>query len=271
VYEAESSAALGFGFRCGFLGLLHMEIVRERLEREFGLSLISTTPTVSYRAFDPGGQGHEIHNPAQWEGGFDRVEEPVVKVIVFVPERFVGAVFDLCQGRMGVQKEFQYVGKDRIMLEYEMPLGEIVWDFYDKLKSLTKGYASMDYEPVGFKPADLVKLDILINGEPVDALSLIVHREKAYPKGRQVVDGLRDLIPRQLYEVVTQAAIGGKIVARQTVKALRKDVLAKCYGGDVTRKRKLLEKQKEGKKRMKQVGRVEIPQEAFLSVMKVVD
>jgi GTP-binding protein LepA len=235
-FEPESSAALGFGFRCGFLGLLHMEIIRERLEREFGLSLISTTPTVSYKATSRKGSIRMIHNPAGWEGGYEKVEEPFVR---------------------------------KIMLQYEMPLGEIIWDFYDKLKSISRGYASMDYEPTGYREADLVKLDILINGDPVDALSLIVHRDKAYRKGRQMVDGLKEIIPRQLYEVVIQAAIGGRALARQTVKAMRKDVIAKLYGGDVTRKRKLLEKQKEGKKRMKQVGKVEIPQEAFLTVMKV--
>ena len=269
VFEPESSAALGYGFRCGFLGLLHMEIISERLEREFGLSLISTTPTVNYRATDKKGRLHLIHNPAEWEGGYEKVEEPFVNVMLFVPEKYVGSVMELCQSRMGVQKEFNYFGKERIMLQYEMPLGEIIWDFYDRLKSISRGYASMDYEPTGFKEADLVKLDILINGDPVDALSLIIHREEAYQKGRQLVDSLKEIIPRQLYEVIIQAAIGGRVLARQSIKALRKDVIAKLYGGDVTRKRKLLDKQKEGKKRMKQVGKVEIPQEAFLSVMKV--
>ena len=268
VYDPESSIALGFGFRCGFLGLLHMEIVRERLEREFNLSLISTTPTVRFRATDRTGAQVSVSSPADWSPDFESVEEPTVKVIIFVPDQFVGPVLELCQSRMGTQLEFQYVGKDRIMLEYEMPLSEILWDFYDKLKSFTRGYASMDYEPMSHREADLVKLDILINGEAVDALSLIVHREKAYYRGRQVVDTLKELIPRQMFEVVIQAAIGGKILARQSVRAMRKDVTAKCYGGDITRKRKLLEKQKEGKKRMKQVGKVEIPQEAFLSVMK---
>ena len=268
-YTPESSIALGFGFRCGFLGLLHMEIIRERLEREFGLSLISTTPTVRFRATDRKGNQVLVNSPADWAPDFQAVEEPTVKVIIFVPDQFIGPVLELCQSRMGTQLEFQYVGKDRIMVEYEMPLSEILWDFYDKLKSFTRGYASMDYEPMGHREADLVKLDILINGESVDALSLIVHRGKAYYRGRQVVDSLKELIPRQMFEVVIQAAIGGKILARQTVRAMRKDVTAKCYGGDITRKRKLLEKQKEGKKRMKQVGKVEIPQEAFLSVMKV--
>lgn len=268
VYEPESSAALGFGFRCGFLGLLHMEIIRERLEREFGLSLINTTPTVSYLARDQKGREKLIRNPSEWDSRYVRIEEPYVKVVVFVPDAFVGPVLDLCQQRMGIQKEFTYIGRDRVMLVYEMPLSEILWDFYDRLKSMTKGYASMDYEPLGLREADLVKLDILINKEPVDALSLIVHREKSYYKGRQAVDSLREVIPRQMFEVAIQAAIGGKVIARESVKALRKDVTAKCYGGDITRKRKLLEKQREGKKRMKRVGKVDIPQEAFLSVMK---
>lgn len=268
VYEPESSTALGFGFRCGYLGLLHMEIVQERLEREFNLSLISTTPTVRYRITDVKGEVRMIHNPAEWVDRFGMIEEPYVKVIIFVPEKFLGGVLDLCQSRMGEQKSFNYVGKDRIVVEYEMPLSEILWDFYDRLKSITKGYASMDYEPVGYREADLAKLDILINSEPVDALSLIVHKDKAYYRGKLVVESLKEVIPRQMFQIAIQAAIGGKIVARETVKAMRKDVLAKCYGGDITRKRKLLEKQKEGKKRMKQVGKVEIPQEAFLSVLK---
>jgi GTP-binding protein LepA len=270
-YEPESSIALGFGFRCGFLGLLHMEIVRERLEREFNLSLISTTPTVRFKATDKTGKQVMINSPSEWSPDFENVVEPTVKVVIFVPEQFVGPVMELCQSRMGTQLAFQYVGKDRIMVEYDMPLSEILWDFYDKLKSSTRGYASMDYEPLGHRDADLVKLDILINGESVDALSLIVHRDKAYYRGRQVVDALKELIPRQMFVVVIQAAVGGKILARQTVRAMRKDVTAKCYGGDISRKRKLLDKQKEGKKRMKQVGKVEIPQEAFLSVMKVSD
>jgi GTP-binding protein LepA len=268
VYEPESSAALGFGFRCGFLGLLHMEIIRERLEREYDLSLINTTPTVSYRARDHKGNEKTIHNPSEWDSKLKHLEEPYVKVTIFVPDKFVGHVLDLCQQKMGAQKKFNYIGKDRVMLVYEMPLGEILWDFYDRLKSLTKGYASMDYEPIGMREADLAKLDILINGDPVDALSLIVHRDKAYYKGRQVVEGLKGEIPRQMFEVVIQAAIGGKIIARESIRAQRKDVTAKCYGGDITRKRKLLEKQREGKKRMKRVGKVDIPQEAFLSVMK---
>lgn len=268
-YEPESSVALGFGFRCGFLGLLHMDIIRERLEREFNMSLISTMPTVKFRATDTKGQTHMLNSPTQWSNDFERMEEPYVKVTIFVPDEYVGPILDLCQNRMGEQKDFSYVGKERVMLEYEMPLSEILWDFFDKLKSMSKGYASMDYEPIGYRHANLVKLDILINGEPVDALSLIVQKDKAYYRGRHAVDALKEFIPRQMFVVAIQAAIGGKIIARSTVSAMRKDVTAKCYGGDITRKRKLLEKQKEGKKKMKQIGKVEIPQEAFLSVLKV--
>ncbi|MCL4474824.1 MAG: translation elongation factor 4 [Nitrospirae bacterium] len=268
-HEPETSTALGFGFRCGFLGLLHMEIIKERLEREFGLSLISTAPTVIYRVTDAKGNVIFVDNPTTLPAGFLMIEEPFVKVTIFVPQSYIGSILDLCQEKRGTQKEFAYVGKDRLMVVYEIPLNEILWDFYDRLKSLSKGYASMDYEFVGYIESDLIRLDILLNGEPVDALSLIVHRDKAYYKGRQIAEKLREVIPRQLYEVVIQAAIGSKIIARESVKALRKDVLAKCYGGDITRKRKLLEKQKEGKRRMKQVGRIEVPQEAFLSVLKV--
>jgi GTP-binding protein LepA len=268
-YEPETSSALGFGFRCGFLGLLHMEIIKERLEREFGLSLISTAPTVIYRVVDSKGKTIFIDNPTSLPESFLTIEEPFVNITIFVPQAYIGAVLDLCQEKRGMQKEFTYIGKDRIMVVYETPLNEILWDFYDRLKSISKGYASMDYEFAGYRESDLIRLDILLNGEPVDALSLIVHRDKAYYKGRQIAEKLREVIPRQLYEVVIQAAIGSKIIAREGVKALRKDVLAKCYGGDITRKRKLLEKQKEGKKRMKQVGRIEVPQEAFLSVLKV--
>ncbi len=268
-YEPETSTALGFGFRCGFLGLLHMEIIKERLEREFGLSLISTAPTVVYRVTDAKGMVVFVDNPTTMPQGFLRIEEPFVQVTIFVPQPYIGPILDLCQEKRGTQREFTYIGKERIMVVYDIPLNEILWDFYDRLKSLSKGYASMDYEFVGYAESDLTRLDILLNGEPVDALSLIVHRDKAYYKGRQIAEKLREVIPRQLYEVVIQAAIGSKIIARESVKALRKDVLAKCYGGDITRKRKLLEKQKEGKKRMKQVGRIEVPQEAFLSVLKV--
>jgi GTP-binding protein LepA len=268
-FEPETSAALGFGFRCGFLGLLHMEIIKERLEREFNLSLISTAPTVRYKIVNTQGEEFLIDNPSKMPKIYERIEEPFMKVSIILPEAFVGDILKLCQEKRGIQKEFSYLTKERIILVYEMPLNEILWDFYDKLKSLSKGYASMDYEFIGYKPSELVKLDILINGEQVDALSTIVHKEKAYYKGRAIAQKLREVIPRQLFEVVIQAAIGGKIIARESIAPLRKNVLAKCYGGDVTRKRKLLEKQKEGKKRMKQIGRVEIPQEAFLSVLKV--
>ena len=267
-FEPETSAALGFGFRCGFLGLLHMEIIKERLEREFNLSLISTAPTVRYKVVDKN-EEYLIDSPSKMPKIFERIEEPFMKVSIIVPEEFVGEILKLCQERRGIQKEFSYITKDRILLVYEMPLNEILWDFYDKLKSLSRGYASMDYEFSGYRPSDLVKLDILINGEQVDALSVIVHKDKAYYKGRAIAQKLREVIPRQLFEVAIQAAIGGKIIARESIAPLKKNVLAKCYGGDVTRKRKLLEKQKEGKKRMKQIGRVEIPQEAFLSVLKV--
>jgi len=267
-FEPETSAALGFGFRCGFLGLLHMEIIKERLEREFNLSLISTAPTVRYKVVYKN-EEYLIDSPSKMPKIFERIEEPFMKVSIIVPEEFVGEILKLCQERRGIQKEFSYITKDRILLVYEMPLNEILWDFYDKLKSLSRGYASMDYEFSGYRPSDLVKLDILINGEQVDALSVIVHKDKAYYKGRAIAQKLREVIPRQLFEVAIQAAIGGKIIARESIAPLKKNVLAKCYGGDVTRKRKLLEKQKEGKKRMKQIGRVEIPQEAFLSVLKV--
>ena len=268
-FEPETSTALGFGFRCGFLGLLHMEIIKERLEREFSLSLISTAPTVIYRVTTAKEKVILVDNPTSLPEGVLKIEEPFVKITIFVPQTFIGSILDLCQDKGGIQKEFTYIGKDRIMVVYELPLNEILWDFYDRLKSVSKGYASMDYEFIGYRESPLTRLDILLNGEPVDALSLIVQRDKAYYKGRQIAEKLREVIPRQLYEVVIQAAIGNKVIARENVKALRKDVLAKCYGGDITRKRKLLEKQREGKKRMKQVGRIEIPQEAFLSVLKV--
>jgi GTP-binding protein LepA len=268
-FEPETSTALGFGFRCGFLGLLHMEIVKERLEREFGLSLISTAPTVIYRVTTMKEEVMFIDNPSALPERFLTIEEPFVKVTIFVPQAYIGSVLDLCQEKGGTQKEFTYIGKERIMVVYDIPLNEILWDFYDRLKSVTKGYASMDYEFIGYRESSLTRLDILLNGESVDALSLIVQKDKAYYKGRQIVEKLREVIPRQLYEVVIQAVIGSKVIARESVKALRKDVLAKCYGGDITRKRKLLEKQKAGKRRMKQVGRIEIPQEAFLSVLKV--
>jgi GTP-binding protein LepA len=268
-FEPETSSALGFGFRCGFLGLLHMEIIKERLEREFELSLISTAPTVIYRVTDTAGKEVYVDNPSSLPERFIKIEEPFVQVAIFVPQTYIGQILELCQEKRGIQKEFSYISKERIMVTYELPLNEILWDFYDRLKSVSRGYASMDYEFIGYRESNLVKLDMLLNAEPVDALSLIVHKDKAYYKGRQVAEKLREVIPRQLFEIAIQAAIGGKVIARESVKALRKNVLAKCYGGDVTRKRKLLEKQKEGKKKMKQIGKVEIPQEAFLSVLQV--
>jgi GTP-binding protein LepA len=269
IYEPETSLALGFGFRCGFLGLLHMEIIKERLEREFNLSLLSTAPTVVYRVTQANQKISYVDNPALLPEKYEKIEEPFVLVTIFVPADFIGPILDLCQEKRGIQINFSYIGKDRIKIEYELPLNEILWDFYDRLKSLSKGYASMDYDFIGYRESNLIKLHILLNGEVVDALSLIVHNDKAYYKGRELSEKLREIIPRQMFEVIIQAAIGNKIIARESVRALRKDVLAKCYGGDITRKRKLLEKQKEGKKRMKQFGKVELPQEAFLAVLKV--
>ncbi|EKD41616.1 MAG: hypothetical protein ACD_73C00621G0001, partial [uncultured bacterium] len=270
-FEPETSQALGFGFRCGFLGLLHMEIVQERLEREYNLELISTSPTVAYKVYLTDGSVVTMDNPSKMpaEGRIDHLEEPYINATIHVPTEFVGNVIGLCEERRGIQKKIDYVTPERVMLHYELPFPEIMFDFYDKLKSFTKGYASVDYELMDFRPSNLVKLNVLINGDPVDALSIIVHREKSYYRGRALVTKLREIIPRQQYEVALQATIGTKIIARETVKALRKDVIAKCYGGDITRKRKLLEKQKEGKKRMKQVGHIEIPQEAFLAVLKI--
>jgi GTP-binding protein LepA len=270
-YEPETSQALGFGFRCGFLGLLHMEIVRERLEREFDLDLLITAPTVAYRATKRGGEVVEVHNPAEMPSELDLVEEPYVSASVIVPKEHVGPVMELATDRRGRFDHMEYLSEDRVLLSYELPLGEIVVDFYDQLKSRTRGYASFDYDLAGFRPGDLTRVDILVGGEQVDALSLVVHRDEAYDRGRQLVERLRAEIPRQLFDVAVQAAIGSRVIARETIKAKRKDVLAKCYGGDITRKRKLLEKQKKGKKRMKQVGGVEVPQEAFLAVLNLGD
>ena len=270
-FEPENSAALGFGFRCGFLGLLHLEIVQERLEREFELDLITTAPTVEYRVKLKRGGVIEIDNPALMPDPttIETISEPFVKLSIIVPSNYVGAMMELCQERRGFYKQLEHRPGDRVVLEYEMPLGEIIHDFYDQLKSRSKGYASMDYEMIGFREGDLVKLDVLVAAEPVDALSLIVHRSKAQTQGRKLVEKLKTIIPRQMFMVPLQAAIGGKVVARETISAMRKDVLAKCYGGDITRKRKLLEKQKEGKRRMKRVGSIEIPQEAFMAVLKL--
>ena len=270
-YEPETSQALGFGFRCGFLGLLHMDIVRERLEREFALSLITTAATVIYRVTKTTGETMQIDNPVRMpsEGDIEQIEEPVIEASIHLPQEFLGSVLNLCEEKRGSQKEIRYLGPTRVLLIYELPLNEIVVDFYDRLKSVSRGYASMDYEIAGYRPADLVKLDVRINGDLVDAMSMIVHRDKAHYRGRDLVQRMRQLIPRQLFEVVVQAAIGSRVIARESVKPLRKNVTAKCYDGDITRKRKLLERQKEGKKRMKQVGKVEIPQEAFLAALKV--
>jgi GTP-binding protein LepA len=272
-YEPETSTALGFGFRCGFLGLLHMEIVQERIEREFNIPLITTAPSVIYRITLTNGDVMDIDNPSNYpdQQRIDYVEEPYVKASVIVPNDFVGTIMDLCQGKRGEFINMEYLDTNRVTLSYDIPLSEIVYDFFDMLKSRTKGYASFDYEISGFKKSNLVKMDILLNSEQVDALSFIVHRDTAYHRGKIICDKLKELIPRQMFEVPIQAAIGQKIVARETVKAMRKNVLAKCYGGDISRKRKLLEKQKEGKKRMKQVGSVEVPQEAFMAVLKIDD
>jgi GTP-binding protein LepA len=270
-YEPDTSGALGFGFRCGFLGLLHMEIVQERLEREFNLSLITTAPGVRYRVLTKKGEILEIHNPSKLPplGEIETIEEPLITAMILTSDEFLGPILRLTEEKRGVQKGFEYVTTNRVLLTYELPLGEIVLDFYDRLKSVSRGYASLDYHLSGYKEASLVKLDILVAGEPVDALSLIIHQENATLRGRALALKMKELIPRQMFEVIIQAAIGSKIIAREVVRPLRKNVIAKCYGGDITRKRKLLEKQKEGKKRMKRLGKVEIPQEAFLAVLKV--
>lgn len=272
-FEPETSQALGFGFRCGFLGMLHMEIIQERIEREFNIPLITTAPSVIYKVTLTNGEKADISNPSDYpeQGKIEQVEEPYVKASIIVPNDYVGAIMELCQGKRGEFVDMQYLDANRVTLKYEIPLAEIVYDFFDQLKSSTKGYASFDYELSGYRVSNLVKMDILLNGEKVDALSFIVHRDRAYQRGRVICEKLKDLIPRQMFEVPIQAAVGQKIVSRETIKAMRKNVLAKCYGGDISRKRKLLEKQKEGKKRMKQVGSVEVPQEAFMAVLKLDD
>jgi GTP-binding protein LepA len=268
VFEPETSAALGFGFRCGFLGLLHMEIVRERLEREAGLDLISTAPNVVYNLTLDDGTIVKVTNPSEFPmTKIDEVREPIVRATILAPSEFIGAIMELCQTRRGVLLGMDYLSEDRVEIRYTLPLGEIVFDFFDSLKSKTRGYASLDYEPIGEAPGELVKVDILLQGEAVDAFSAIVHRDKAYAYGVMMTGKLRELIPRQQFEVPIQAAVGSRIIARESIRAMRKDVLAKCYGGDISRKRKLLEKQKEGKKRMKMVGRVEVPQEAFIAAL----
>ncbi len=273
VFEPENSTALGFGFRCGFLGLLHMEIIQERLEREYNMSLIATAPSVVYKVHRTNGEVENISNPAELPAAnyLDFMEEPYVKATIILPNEFVGTIMELCQEKRGQFTNMEYLTQTRVMVTYELPLSEIIMDFFDKLKSRSRGYASLDYEYLGHRRSELVKLDILLNDKAVDALSAIVHREKSYQRGRQLTEKLKEIIPRQMFEVPIQAAIGNKVIARETIKAMRKDVLAKCYGGDISRKRKLLEKQKEGKKRMKQLGAVEVPQEAFLAVLKIED
>jgi GTP-binding protein LepA len=270
-FEPESSAALGFGFRCGFLGLLHMEIIQERIEREYNLDLITTAPGVRYKVTLTSGEVVDVENPSRWPEptNIERVEEPIINAMILTNEEYVGGILKLVEEKRGRQKNFEYVTPTRVMLTYELPLNEIVLDFYDRLKSVSRGYASLDYQLAGMWTSPMVKMDILVSGEPVDALSIIVHRDFAYERGKALVAKMRELIPRQQFEVAIQAAIGAKIVARETVAALRKNVIAKCYGGDISRKRKLLEKQKEGKKRMKRIGKVDIPQEAFLAVLRI--
>ena len=271
VYEPDTSVALGFGFRCGFLGLLHMEIIQERLEREFDLDLVTTAPSVSYKVYTTDGQVLEIDNPTKLPPvtNIEHMEEPIVNAFIYSPPEYVGPIMELCQEKRGVFADMTYVDTKRVRIHYEMPLNEIIYDFFDTLKSRTRGYASLDYEIKGYVPSKLVKLDLLLNGEMCDALSIIVHEDRAYARGRKIAEKLKEAIPRQMFEIPIQAAIGNKIIARETVKAMRKDVLAKCYGGDITRKKKLLEKQKEGKKRMRQVGSVSIPSEAFMSILKI--
>ena len=273
VYEPETSLALGFGFRCGFLGLLHMEIIQERLEREYNLTLLTTAPTVVYRVLTTKGEVLEVNNPSQLPppSSIESFEEPFILASVITPERYMGAILKLCQERRGIQRSIHFLDPTRVTISYEMPLNEVILDFYDKLKSRTQGYASLDYEVLGYRESDLVRLDILLNGEAVDALSFITHKDRSIHRGRQLAEKMKELIPRQMYEIAIQAAIGSKVIARETIGAMKKNVLAKCYGGDITRKRKLLEKQKEGKKRMKSVGNVEVPQEAFLAILKVGD
>ena len=272
-YEPETSIALGFGFRCGFLGLLHMEIIEERIDREYNLNIITTAPSVIYKVNKTDGTTFELYNPADLPVAqeISSMEEPIVKASIMLPKEYVGNIMELCQNRRGVYKDMKYLDENRVILIYEMPLNEIIYDFFDALKSRTKGYASFDYEIIGYKQSELVKLDIMLNGDVVDAFSLIVHKDKAYSRGRKMAEKLKNSIPRQMFEIPIQAAIGGKIIARETISAMRKDVLAKCYGGDITRKKKLLEKQKEGKKRMRQFGKVDVPQEAFLSILKLDD
>lgn len=271
VYTPETSSALGYGFRCGFLGLLHMEIVSERLEREFGLELITTAPSVSYKVYKTNGDVFDISNPTQLPPAveIDRIEEPMIKATVYTPPEYIGAIMELAKNKRGISRDMQYMEQTRVKMDFDLPLAEIVYDFFDKLKSVSHGYASFDYEISGYAPSDMVKMDILINGEPCDALSIIVHREKAYERGRGIVEKLKEVVPRQLFEIPLQASIGSKIIARETIRALRKDVIAKCYGGDISRKRKLLEKQKEGKKKMRKLGSVELPSEAFMSILKI--
>ena len=272
-FEPETSIALGFGFRCGFLGLLHMEIIQERLEREFNLDLVTTAPGVIYKVHKHDGELIMLSNPSNMPDPteIDYMEEPIVKAEIMVPTEYIGTIMDLCQDRRGVYQSIEYIEDTRAMLSYHLPLNEIIYDFFDALKSRSRGYASFDYELLGYERSELVRLDMLINREMVDALSFIVHESKAYERGRRIAEKLKDEIPRHLFEIPIQAAIGGKVIARETVKAMRKDVLAKCYGGDISRKKKLLEKQKEGKKRMRQVGNVEVPQAAFMSVLKFDD